>query len=242
VTSIDAPRAMAILAGGTSARMEALRGTIYKAFLPIHGISLVARHVLRAVAFGICSVDVIVDAYDPALAQLARSADAQPPATAHLPDVRVLVHPGTQVDKILWWHDRLEGSPKALVVLGDTLAPVDIGALWQHAMSEEFDSAIGLVELQLPFGAVLVDGRRVRSFREKPASGFLVNTGYMVLGPAAIRYMREGMELGGVLEDLARDELLGALVCGGPLTTVDSLESLAAAHQVLAGAACLEAT
>lgn len=168
---------MAILAGGTNARMEALRGTIYKAFLPIHGISLVARHVLRAVAFGICSVDVIVDAYDPALAQLARSADAQPPATAHLPDVRVLVHPGTQVDKILWWHDRLEGSSKALVVLGDTLAPVDIGALWQHAM-----------------------------------------------------------------EDLARDELLGALVCGGPLTTVDSLESLAAAHQVLAGAASLEAT
>jgi hypothetical protein len=88
-----------------------------------------------------------------------------------------LVYPGTQVDKILWWYDRLEGSSKALVVLGDTLAPVDIAALWQDAM-----------------------------------------------------------------EDLARDELLGALVCGGPLTTVDSLESLAAAHQVLAGAASLEVT
>jgi len=47
-----------------------------------------------------------------------------------------LVHPGTQVDKILWWYDRLEGSSKALVVLGDTLAPVDIGALWQHAMED----------------------------------------------------------------------------------------------------------
>jgi NDP-sugar pyrophosphorylase family protein len=226
---------MAILAGGANARLEALRGTIYKAFLPIHGMSLIARHIIRAVAFGIDSIDIIVDAFDPALPQLARSMADQPSASVRLPTVRILVHPGTQVDKILWWSNRVEHNSRLLVVLGDTLAPVDIHVLWQYAISEEFDSSIGLVEIDLPFGVVEAEGKCVRSFREKPNSGFLVNTGYMVLGPAAIRYMNGGLELGLVLERLASEELLAALVCGGSLVTVDSLESLASAHQLLSG-------
>ena len=67
------PSELVILAGGINSRMESLRGTIYKAFLPIHGLSCIARQVIRAAAYGIRRVDVIVDEYDPALSVLATS-------------------------------------------------------------------------------------------------------------------------------------------------------------------------
>lgn len=232
------PATMVVLAGGDNARLEALRGTIYKAFLPVHGMSLVARHVLRAAVFGVERVDVIVDEDDPALLRLAtatgpgRGSGLGPGCGAGQPEVRVLVHAGSRVEKVLWWHRR-EGRAPVLVVFGDTLAPVDLDALWRRAHSCGADSAIGLARVRLPFGVVEVSGDSVTSFREKPVSGFLVNTGYMVLGPRALDHLRAGLALPRMLENLAGDGVLSSVTCTGPVVTVDSLEQLAMAHRVL---------
>jgi NDP-sugar pyrophosphorylase family protein len=234
VTTTQSRLAMVVLAGGENARLEALRGTIYKGFLPVHGISLVARHVLRAAAFGIEAVDVVVDEYDPALSRLA-SPGCGSRSGCRTPRVRILVHAGSRTEKLLWWH-RSEGETPFLVVFGDTLAPVDLHALWRNATSGAADSAVGLAFARLPFGVVEVDGDRVRAFREKPASDFLVNTGYMVLGPAAVAYLGRCGTLAEALRVLAGEGLLSYQTCAGPVVVVDSIESLAVAHRVLTDA------
>jgi NDP-sugar pyrophosphorylase family protein len=227
---------MAILAGGSNARMESLRGTIYKGFLPIHGMSLVARHVVRAASFGVRRVAVMVGAYDPALALLAQPAESGSEEAAEPdvePDVEIVVQPGSPAEKIVWWSDARQQPGPALIVLGDSLAPVDLTALWRKAVEPGVDSAIAFTRLRLPFGSFDMSGDLVRSFAEKPVLSSLVNTGYMAMGPAAIRYMREGVSLFGTLERLAADGVLRGIGCAGPLTTVDSFDGLADAHRHL---------
>lgn len=223
------PRSMVLLAGGDNARMEALRGTIYKAFLPIHGMSLIARHVLRASAYGISAVNIIVDAFDPALPLLAR----HEPAAVGEPVVEVHAHRGSQAEKLLWWYESAI-EERVLTALGDTLAAVDLHELWCRSMAPGFDSSIAIAELQLPFGVVGMLGERVTSFQEKPSTGVLVNTGYMVLGPLAFRFMRENASMVDVLERLAAEGVLGGVICPGPITALDSLESLGEAHRTFA--------
>lgn len=221
-------RSVVVLAGGSNTRMESLRGTIYKAFLPVHGMSFVARHVLRAQAYGIATVDVIVDEPDPVLNLLATPADEVGHTKAS--EVRVLIHRGTQAEKMTWWHTHSDQAPPTLVVLGDTLAPVDLAALWQLAASGRFDSAIAVAELRLPFGFVQITDDHVTAFHERPVIDLPVNTGYMVVGRILLGYLRDGMALSDALARLADESLLGCLPCPGPMITADSIESLTAAH------------
>jgi NDP-sugar pyrophosphorylase family protein len=237
---------LVLLAGGENARMESLRGTIYKGFLPIHGVSLVARHALRAHAFGIPSVDVIVDERDGVLGvlsspEVARGAGGSGgpagsggEAPADIP-VRVLVNPGSPAQKILWWYDRHgDTAMPVLVALGDTLAAVDYAALTKAARSGEFDSAIGLARVRLPFGEVRLTGDRVSAFVEKPVLTTIVHTGHMALGPGAMALLRSGATLPDMLGRLAeRGKLMGWTGGEEGMIHVDSLESLASAHRLL---------
>jgi NDP-sugar pyrophosphorylase family protein len=225
---------MAILAGGDNARMEILRGTIYKAFLPIHGASCVSRHILRASLYGVKHVDVIVDSMDPALRALAITAGEG--SGSHTRDdvqVSILEHAGLPSEKILWWSKRLDLTPPLLFVLGDTIAPIDLYDLAGAAAFSGYDSAIGVAEVRLPFGILRIDDDAVTSFEEKPLTGFLVNTGYMALGRIALTLLGESMSLAQVLANLAERRLLGAVSGDGPMVVVDSMESLAAAHRIL---------
>jgi hypothetical protein len=80
---------------------------------------------------------------------------------------------------------------------------------------------------------VQIDGAVVRAFEEKPLTRFVVNTGYMALGKVALDYLARGMSLAATLERLAAEGVLGGSFCPEPLVTVDSIESLAAAHMLL---------
>jgi NDP-sugar pyrophosphorylase family protein len=225
-------RVMAVLAGGANTRMEWLRGTIYKAFLPVHGMSFIARHVLRAQAYGFERVDVIVDAADPVLELLACSPDEA--RLTKSVEVRVLVHAGSQAEKIAWWRLDTNLSLPVMVVLGDTLAPVDLDAMWQAAAPEHYDSVIAVAEIRLPFGHVETAGDQVLGFQERPTLALTVNTGHMVLGPRAFDLLDHGIPLDEALAALAQNSVLGCVQCTGPLVTSDSIESLASAHRVLA--------
>jgi len=234
------PDRMLILAGGANARMGPLSGTIYKAFLPIHGLSCVARHVLRAAAYGITQVDVVVDAEDPVLHLLAGSSpDGNSPGNG--PTVSVRTCPGSPADKIRWWLGEREADDRALVVCGDTLAPVDLWSLWRGSLAGDYDSALAVVQARLPFGVVAVDGDRVERFNDNPVAELLVSTGHMVLGPQARKLFNDGFELEIVLEELAAREVLRACITAGPFAAVDSLGSLAAAHATLSAASALTA-
>lgn len=230
---------LVLLAGGQNARMESLRGTIYKGFLPIHGASLVARHALRAHAFGVPSVDVIVDEGDSVLSILSSPAVERDIGEDELPGtpVRVLVNQGSPAEKIVWWCEQYGGPGHiVLVALGDTLAAIDYIALVKAALSEEFDSAIGLARVRLPFGEVQLAGERVCGFVEKPVLRTIVHTGHMALGARALGLLRSGMSLPQMLSQLADQGVLMGWTGGEEgMIQVDSLENLATAHQELRG-------
>src|SRR5580698_4574245 len=152
------PRRMLILAGGLNSRMGPLAGTIYKAFLPIQGLSCVARHVIRAGAYGVTEIDALVDAQDPVLDLLATEGVPAQADGVPAPAVRVLECPGSPADKVRWWCDHRAIADNALVVLGDTVAAVDLASLWRCCEASQFDSAIAVARARLPFGVVAVDG------------------------------------------------------------------------------------
>jgi NDP-sugar pyrophosphorylase family protein len=227
---------MLILAGGLNSRMGPLAGTIYKAFLPIQGLSCVARHVIRASAYGVTEIDALVDSNDPVLDLLATEGVPEQLHGVPSPTVRVLECPGSPADKIRWWCDRRALANRALVVLGDTLAAVDLAHLWRCCDSSQFDSAIAVATARLPFGVVLVDGDHVTQFKANPDIELLVNTGHMALGQYGLNLLRAGLELEPALAKIAEAGKLRAVVSTGTVMAVDSLGSLASAHQSLEGA------
>lgn len=229
--------AVIVLAGGENTRMGALQGTIYKAFLPIHGASLIARQTLRASGFGIPRVDVIVDELDPVLHLLAQpGADGAPgtgsPTDGGATDVRLLAHPGSRTEKILWWHRQNPAEPKIMVILGDTLAKVDLVDLWQAPDADEVDTVIAVAKVSIPMGVAQVEEKLVVAFKERQHTEFLVHTGYMVLGELALKYLAGGIPVMQALERLAAEGLLGYRICASPLIRVDTLEDVAAVHDL----------
>jgi NDP-sugar pyrophosphorylase family protein len=217
---------LAVVAGGLNSRLGSLRGALYKAFLPIEGSSLVARHVLRASMFGITDVSVITDEDDPlaravvvALADDLRTTGC---AVAHA------IFPGSVERKIRGFAAARHGWSRLLVVLGDTIAGIDLHALFAAAGQPGTDSALGVAPFRLPFGVVELtpDGGRVADFEEKPALDLHVNTGYMCLGPAAIAQL-EARDLAAVLGGLAREGQLAAVVSSTAIASFDSVVDVA---------------
>ncbi len=101
-------------------------------------------------------------------------------------------------------------------------------------MEDGVDSTIAVAEVRVPFGVVDLKGSRVVQFRDNPVLTLLASTGYMVLGPEAIMHVRNGVELNAALERISETGLLHAVRCDGPIVAVDSLGSLAVAHELLA--------
>lgn len=75
-----------------------------------------------------------------------------------------------------------------LVMNGDVLAKVDFGALLDFHAAEKALATVCVKshEIQIPYGVVETDGRRLSRFLEKPAHRFLVNAGVYVLDPRAL--------------------------------------------------------
>jgi glucose-1-phosphate cytidylyltransferase len=73
---------------------------------------------------------------------------------------------------------------------GDGLADIDIGALVAHHRAQGALATVTAVQPPGRFGAVEIEGTRVRSFEEKPrGDGSWLNGGFFVLSPAVESYI-----------------------------------------------------
>jgi glucose-1-phosphate cytidylyltransferase len=92
---------------------------------------------------------------------------------------------------------------------GDGVADVDIATLVEFHRSEGTIATVTAVQPPGRFGALEVDGRRVRGFSEKPhGDGGWINGGFFVLSPGVEGYLGGGDEMiweREPLEGLARD-------------------------------------
>lgn len=220
--SVGRMPALAILAGGTNSRMRSLRDVVYKAFLPIEGVSLVARHVLRASMFGVDDVVVFTDEDDALAGAGVASLGA---VHAGRTTIRHEVVSGTVEEKLLRFAALTapDADTPVLAVLGDTVAGVDLQALVRVAAGEGVDSAIAVAPFRMPYGRVVLGegGDRVVRFDEKPLVDSLVNTGYMCLGPAALSSLRES-DLAETLQALAHAGRLAAVLSTTEIRSLDT--------------------
>jgi glucose-1-phosphate cytidylyltransferase len=73
---------------------------------------------------------------------------------------------------------------------GDGLADIDVGALIAHHRTQGALATVTAVQPSGRFGAVEIEGERVRSFEEKPrGDGAWRNGGFFVLSPEVGRYI-----------------------------------------------------
>jgi dTDP-glucose pyrophosphorylase len=90
----------------------------------------------------------------------------------------------------------LDPAPKKpfLVMNGDVLTKADFGALLEFHAAEKGLATVCVKrhEIQIPYGVIELDGRRLSSFREKPTHRFLINAGIYVLDPRALVWLPKG--------------------------------------------------
>jgi NDP-sugar pyrophosphorylase family protein len=78
-----------------------------------------------------------------------------------------------------------------LVMNGDVLTKANFSALLDFHAGEKALATVCVKkhEIQIPFGVIELDGRKLGSFREKPTHRFLVNAGMYVMDPRALAWI-----------------------------------------------------
>jgi glucose-1-phosphate cytidylyltransferase len=119
----------------------------------------------------------------------------------------------------------LEGGP-FLFTYGDVLSDIDVPSLAAFHESAGTRATITAVRPPGRYGALVTDGDRVTSFKEKPAGdGNSISGGYFVVRPDVVDLI-EGDETvweAGPLETLARDGELSAFAHDGFWHAMDTL-------------------
>lgn len=105
----------------------------------------------------------------------------------------------------------VEGDDTFCFTYGDGLADVDISALVAFHREQQTIATVTAVQPPGRFGALEIDGSRVKGFSEKPrGDGGWINGGFFVLNPEVGRYLTDDSTVweNEPLEGLARDDEL----------------------------------
>lgn len=184
-----------VLVGGTGTRLRPLTLTVPKQVLPIVEVPMIERVLAHLEAYG-------VDEAVLSLGYLHRSFQALfPDGTAGGVRLTYAVEPEPlDTAGAVGFAARHAGvSERFLVVNGDILTDLDIGAMVAFHTERGAEATISLHKVDDPssFGLVPTDERgRVTAFVEKPASGAigpsLINAGTYVLEPSVLEHIPEG--------------------------------------------------
>jgi glucose-1-phosphate cytidylyltransferase len=129
------------------------------------------------------------------------------------------------------------GEPFCLTY-GDGVANVDIGKLVTHHRAGKRIATVTAVRPPGRFGALALDGDRVRGFIEKPAGdGGWINGGFFVLQPEVFGYLKGDNDVWEYepMEGLARDGQLGAYHHEGFWQPMDTLRDRNVLEELWAG-------
>jgi len=108
---------------------------------------------------------------------------------------------------------------------GDGLANIDLAALVAHHSRKKVLATVTSVSPAGRFGALVTNGDRVTSFKEKPEGSTRINGGFFVLSPRVVDYIAGDQTVweGEPLERLAREGQLAAYAHEGFWHPMDTL-------------------
>ncbi len=164
--------------------------------------------------------DVTIDARNNKITYLANSAE---PWTVTLVDTGERTLTGGRLKRIAHF---LDPSEPFCMTYGDGVADIDIGALIAFHRSHGRAATLTAVVPPGRYGALDLDGTRVRRFSEKPpGDNAFINGGFFVLQPSVLDRI-EGDDTSwetGPLESLAKDDELRAFKHHGYWQPMDTL-------------------
>jgi glucose-1-phosphate cytidylyltransferase len=140
-----------------------------------------------------------------------------------LVDTGDVTQTGGRIKRVM---DYVKGEPYFALTYGDGVADIDIAAEVNFHKTHGRKATVTAVRPARRFGAIVVDGDRVRSFREKPDDdGGWINGGFFVLSPSVGDLIAGDDTIWerGPMEQLAQSDELRAYVHRGfwhPLDTM----------------------
>ena len=130
-------------------------------------------------------------------------------------------------------RDRLDGT--FCLTYADGLADIDLAALTASHRGSGALATMTVVRPELPFGVAVLDGDRVRGFREKPRAEQWVNGGFLVMEPEVLAYLSEDAVLEREpLQRLAADRVLAAYRHTGYWRCLDTYKDAVALEEAWA--------
>lgn len=175
------PNAAVIMAGGKGVRLRPLTENCPKPMIQVAGRPILERVVLHLVGYGIRKIYLSIN---------------------HLGEqIENYFGDGTKFGCTIEYLREDEplgtGGPLSLlppqeypvvVMNGDQITQADIGKMLRFHADEKVVATIGVrhYQVDIPFGVVEQEDKRLRGFQEKPSALFLVNTGIYVLNPEVL--------------------------------------------------------
>jgi glucose-1-phosphate cytidylyltransferase len=123
-------------------------------------------------------------------------------------------------------RDHIPKDRPFFMTYGDGVSDVNISALYDFHVSNKRKATVTAVRPLARFGALEMDGAKVRGFKEKPASeGGYINGGFFVLEPSVIDYIESDSTVWeqGPLERIVAEGDLDAFVHEGFWQPMDTL-------------------
>lgn len=104
-----------------------------------------------------------------------------------------------------------------LVVNGDVLVSARLSSMVDYHLSNRADITVGvkLLDTQIPFGVVRIEGARITAIEEKPTYRDFVNAGVYVIEPALLAPLSPGVRID--MPDLVADWLIKSEVLAFPI-------------------------
>ncbi|HME44441.1 MAG TPA: nucleotidyltransferase family protein [Syntrophorhabdales bacterium] len=176
------PNIAVIMAGGRGTRLRPLTESCPKPMIQVAGRPILERVLLHLVSYGIrkvfISINYMADKIESHFGDGSRFACS----IEYLREEKAL---GTGGALSLLPRDI---EHPIVVVNGDQLTQADIGELLKFHEQEQVIATMGVrhYQVEIPFGVVKQEGRRLLALQEKPTDHYLVNTGIYVLDSEAV--------------------------------------------------------
>ena len=172
--------------------MRASGSPIPKPLVPIQGVPLLERNLLRLFYSGFLNVMVAVPSHSPKVAAFVRTrgkllAEAMGAQLRLFEETDPLGNIGAAAEL------ETDGQ-ELLIVFADNLTSLDLNALVRHHRDTDaaLTAAVHLEPFRIPYGEVQIQDGVICGYREKPEHRVLVSSGLFVLAPAARSYLPRG--------------------------------------------------
>lgn len=172
------PNSAVIMAGGKGMRLRPLTEKCPKPMIQVAGRPILERVVLHLVGSGIRKIYLSINYLGEQIEDYFGDGKKFGCSIEYLREDRPLGTGGAL--------SLLPPQKYPIVVMnGDQITQADIGKILRFHDDEGVSATLGVrhYQVEIPFGVVQQEGKRLRGFQEKPSVHYLVNTGIYVLNP-----------------------------------------------------------